>query len=42
MKFDKSVDGVLGIRTLNRSFVDADELTELWRFPEVDHATKST
>ena len=31
--FEKSVDGVLGIRTRGRRMVGADETTELWRPP---------
>ena len=30
---EKSVDGVLGIRTRGRRMVGADETTELWRPP---------
>ena len=33
LQIEKSVDGVLGIRTWGRSFVGADETTELWRPP---------
>ena len=32
----KCVDGVLGIQTLDRSTVGADESTELWRHPKKD------
>ena len=30
-QIEKSIDGVLGIRTLGRRMVGADETTELWR-----------
>ena len=33
----KSVDGVLGIRTLDRRMVGADESTEQWRIPDIDN-----
>ena len=33
IQIEKSVDGVLGIRTLGRKMVDAYETTELWRPP---------
>ena len=33
IQIEKSVDGVLGIRTRGRRMVDADETTELWRPP---------
>ena len=32
---EKSVDGVLGIRTRGRRMVGADETTELWRPPNI-------
>ena len=32
---EKSIDGVLGIRTQCRRMVGADEITELWRPPRV-------
>ena len=31
IQIEKSIDGVLGIRTLGRRMVGADETTELWR-----------
>ena len=31
IQIEKSVDGVLGIRTRGRRMVGADEITELWR-----------
>ena len=33
IQIEKSVDGVLGIRTQSRRMVGADETTELWRPP---------
>ena len=33
IQIEKSVDGVLGIRTRGRRMVIADETTELWRPP---------
>ena len=33
IQIEKSIDGVLGIRTQGRRMVDADETTELWRPP---------
>ena len=33
IQIEKSVDGVLGIRTRGRRMVGADETTELWRPP---------
>ena len=33
IKNEKSIDGVLGIRTRGRRLVGADETTELWRPP---------
>ena len=33
IQIEKSVDGVLGIRTWGRRMVGADETTELWRPP---------
>ena len=33
-KIEKSIDGVLGIRTHDRKMVGADETTELWRLPK--------
>ena len=33
IQIEKSVDGVLGIRTRGRRMVDADETTELWQPP---------
>ena len=33
IQIKKSIDGVLGIRTLGRRMVGADETTELWRPP---------
>ena len=33
IQIEKSVDGVLGIRTRGRSVVGVDETTELWRPP---------
>ena len=33
MQIEKSVDGVLGIRTRSRRMEGADETTELWRPP---------
>ena len=35
IQIEKSVDGVLGIRTRGRRMVGADETTELWRPPIV-------
>ena len=32
---EKSIDGVLGIRTLGRRMVGTDETTELWRPPQM-------
>ena len=32
-QIEESVDGVLGIQTLGRRMVGADESTELWRPP---------
>ena len=32
-QIEKSIDGVLGIRTRGRRMVGADETTELWRPP---------
>ena len=34
IQIEKSVDGVLGIRTWGRRMVGADETTELWRPPK--------
>ena len=34
IQIEKSRDGVLGIRTLGRRMVGADETTELWRPPK--------
>ena len=34
LQIEKSVDGVLGIRTRGRRTVGADETTELWRPPK--------
>jgi len=33
-QIDKSIDGVLGIRTRGRIMVGVDETTELWRPPK--------
>ena len=33
LQIEKSIDGVLGIRTRGRRVVGADETTELWRPP---------
>ena len=33
IQIEKSVDGVLGIRTRGRTLVGPDETTELWRPP---------
>ena len=33
ISIEKSIDGVLGIRTRGRMMVGADETTELWRPP---------
>ena len=33
---EKSIDGVLGIRTPGRRVVGADETTELWRPPQTN------
>ena len=33
LQIDKSIDGVLGIRTRGRRMEGADETTELWRPP---------
>ena len=35
IQIEKSVDGVLGIRTRGRRMVDVDDTTELWRHPIV-------
>ena len=35
IQIEKSIDGVLGIRTWGRRMVGADETTELWRPPQV-------
>ena len=35
MQIEKSIDGVLGIRTWGCRMVGADETTELWRPPHV-------
>ena len=35
IQIEKSVDGVLGIRTWGRRMVDTDKTTELWRPPLV-------
>ena len=37
---EKSIDGVLGIRTLGRRMVGADETTELWR-PPIEQGLRS-
>ena len=34
IQIEKSIDGVLGIRTRGRRMIGADETTELWRPPE--------
>ena len=34
IQIEKSIDGVLGIRTWGRRMVDADKTTELWRPPQ--------
>ena len=34
IQIEKSIDGVLGIRTRGRKMVGADETTELWRPPK--------
>ena len=34
LQIEKSIDGVLGIRTRGRRIVGADETTELWRPPK--------
>ena len=34
IQIEKSMDGVLGIRTRGRRMVGADETTELWRPPK--------
>ena len=34
IQIEKSIDGVLGIRTRGRRMVGADETTELWRPPQ--------
>ena len=34
IQIEKSIDGVLGIRTHGRRMVGADETTELWRLPK--------
>ena len=36
-QIEKSVDGVLGIRTRARRMVGVDETTELWRHPKIVH-----
>ena len=36
LQIEKSIDGVLGIRTRGRRMEGADETTELWRPPTVD------
>ena len=36
IQIEKSVDGVLGIRTWGRTMVGEDETTELWRHPHPD------
>ena len=37
IQIEKSVDGVLGIRTRGRMMVGADETPELWRPPKKNH-----
>ena len=39
---DKSIDGVLGIRTRGSTIIGADESTELWRHPREDNLFKWT
>ena len=34
IQIEKSIDGVLGIRTRDRRMVGADKTTELWRPPK--------
>ena len=34
LQIEKSIDGVLGIRTQGRRMVGADETTELWQPPK--------
>ena len=36
IQIEKSIDGVLGIRTRGHRMVGADETTELWRPPQSD------
>ena len=38
IQIEKSIDGVLGIRTQGRRMVGADETTELWRPPQNFHS----
>ena len=40
IQIEKSVVGVLGIRTLGRRMVGADETTELWR-PPIEQGLRS-
>ena len=42
IQIEKSVDGVLGIRTRGRRMVGADETTELWRPPNLYIFIQST
>ena len=39
LQIDKSIDGVLGIRTWGRRMEGADETTELWRPPTYTFCT---
>ena len=39
ISIEKSIDGVLGIRTRGRRMVGADETTELWRPPKNKYFT---
>ena len=39
---DKSIDGVLGIRTRGSRIIGADESAELWRHPREDNLFKWT
>ena len=36
IQIEKSIDGVLGIRTWGRRMVGADETMELWRPPNIN------
>ena len=44
LQIEKSIDGVLGIRTQGRRMVGAEETTELWRPPHLlfGHTTFSS